>query len=192
MEALYVTIVDRYTFGPGNHNIFSNWILWTLGKLNPTFAHIRDKSTLVSKGHSIFCGQASFLLMSLANDIGIRSRHIGLNGHVVMEAFYDGGWHLYDPDLEVVAKNAFGKVLSLSELMEDQYLLGKAYGGPKIAAIPLILTTEDNTFMTYPPGTWFTWKSQVLYLAEKVANYLKYLVPLSALLIGLVAARRKR
>ena len=123
--------------------------------------------------------------MSLANDMGIRSRHVGLNGHVVMEAFYDSGWHLYDPDLEVVVRDEPGKVLSLTELTEQSHLLRDAYGGPKSAAIPLILSTEDNTFMSYPPGAWFIWSSQVLYLLEKVTNYLKYLTPLFLLAVGL-------
>lgn len=189
MDSLYATVVERFTHKSANHTFFSNWTLWAMGKLHPVFSTIRDERTLVSKGNSLFCDQSSFVLMSLANDMGITSRHVGLNGHVVMEAFYDSGWHLYDPDYEVVARDEPGKVLSVTELADQSHLLRDAYGGPKRAAVPLILSTEDNTFMSYPPGSWFVWKSQVLYVFEKVTNYLKYLTPMFLLAVGFSLAR---
>ena len=188
MELLYVMVIERFTHKSANHNLFSNWILWALGKFHPYFAHIRDERKLVSGGHSLLCGQSSFLLLSLANDIGIRSRHVGLGRHVVMEAFYDNDWHLYDPDMEVYVRDSNGDVLSVQELSNpnNDDLLRAAYAGPKEDIIPTLISREDNTFMSYPPGSWFVWKSQVMYLMEKATNYLKYMIPLFLFTLGII------
>jgi hypothetical protein len=124
----------------------------------------------------------------LANDIGIRSRHVGLGRHVVMEAFYDKDWHLYDPDMEVFVRDSNGDVLSVEELSNrnNDHLLRAAYRGHKEDIIPTLISREDNTFMNYPPGSWFVWQSQVMYIMEKAANYLKYIIPLSLFTLGIM------
>lgn len=185
MQTLFDVVAERFTFKSADHNVFSNWLLWGLGQVHPAFNHIRSERTLVERGHSAFCSQASFLLMSLANDVGIRSRHVGLNGHVVMEAFYAGAWHLYDPDLEVIPTAADGSVVSVSALADDPALLERAYDGARQSVIPYIRSIEDNTFVSYPAGSWFVWKSEVLSHVETVAEYAKFTLPVMLILFGL-------
>lgn len=192
MDALYKTVTERFTHGLARHNIFSNWLLWTLGQLHPAFSTVHDEESLVSRGASTFCSQSSYVLLSLANDVGIPSRHVGLNGHVVMEAYYDGKWHMYDPDMEVVVPDESGRLLSVSALAAREDLLRQAYAGPRATVIPFFTSTVDNTFMSYPPGAWFVWKSQVLYLFEQIAAYLKYLLALLLVILGVTAARTWR
>lgn len=103
MEILHAVIVDRFTHGDAQHTIFTNWILWVLGKIHPAFAHIWDADIAVSRGHSLFCDQSSYLLLCLALESDIRARHVGLDGHVVMEAWYNNDWHLYDPTASFAA-----------------------------------------------------------------------------------------
>ncbi len=192
MDALYLTVTERFSHGLARHNFFSNWLLWTLTQLHPAFGAVNDEHSLASRGSSLFCSQSSYVLLSLANDVGIPSRHVGLNGHVVMEAYYDGEWHMYDPDMEVVAADETGRLLSVSALAGRDDLLRQAYAGPRATVIPFIASTVDNTFMSYPPGSWFVWKAQVLYLFEQVAEYLKYLLALSFLIVGVLLSRAWR
>ena len=184
MQSMFDLVSLRFNFNAAHHNVFSNWLLWGMGLVHPAISHIRDPEVMVSRGHSLFCGQASYLLVRMALDSGIIARHVGLNGHVVMEAVYDGGWHLYDPDMEVVPLAADGRVLGLDELVRAPHLLERNYAGPKAVVIPYLRSIEDNTFMSYPQGSWFVWKSEVLFRFEQLAAYLKYVLPLVLLLMG--------
>ncbi|WP_066632845.1 hypothetical protein [Desulfolucanica intricata] len=190
MEILYRTVAERFTHGnQAQHTLFSNWLLWGLGQVQPSFVYIRDPDTLLKQGHSALCSQVSYVLLCLAERAGIQPRHVGLNGHVVMEAWYMNDWHLYDPDLEVVAKDSTGSVLSVETLSQNADLVRQVYTGrgdhafiEKIVAI--ITSREDNTYMTYPVGSQFEWKSQVLMKLEQGAQILKFIIPVLIILIG--------
>jgi len=45
-----------------------------------------------------FCDDSAANFAALARSAGLGGRVWGLSGHVVAEAFYDGAWHLFDPD----------------------------------------------------------------------------------------------
>ncbi len=184
MEILYAVVADRFTTGDVKHNIFSDWILWSLGWINPHISSIRDVRKMVSGGYTLLCGQSSYLLVTLANEMGVRARHVGLSGHVVMEAYYDEGWHMFDPDTEVIAKDESGHVVSVERLSNDLDLLQRSYPGIKSNTVPIIASKEDNSFASYPQGSWFVWSSQLLFLVEKATRFLKYLVPLFFLAVG--------
>lgn len=191
MKVLYKTVCDRFTHGDkARHTLFSNWIMWGLGKVSPGFSYIKDPNNLLRYGHSALCGQVSYVLLHLAEQAGIRARHVGLNGHVVMEAWYGGDWHLYDPDLEVVPVNKSGYVVSVEELSRNRGFIRDAYNGRgddgyinKIIAI--MASREDNTFVSYPVGSMFNWKAQVLLKIEQVAQVLKFIIPGLIILVGL-------
>jgi hypothetical protein len=187
MMALYGLVTERFTHGDADHTVFSNWLLWGLRQIHPAFAHIRQPETMVQRGYSLLCDQSSYVLLQLALEQGIRARHVGLDGHVVMEAWYDDDWHLFDPDLEVVPQNENGRVLSVEELVHSPGLLDHYYGKYKSENVPVVAilgSRENNTFMTYPQGAWFEWKSNVLFWLEKVAERLKFIIPAILLLVG--------
>ncbi len=192
MKVLYETVIARFTHGNrANYNLFSNWILWGLGKIHPAFSEINDPDALLKNGHSGLCSQTSYVLLRLAQKAGIRPRHVGLYGHVVMEAWYDGDWHLYDPDLEVSSKFGEKPVLSVAALSEDENLAAQAYAGrgddkyvKEIAAI--FASRENNTFVSDPVGSMFEWKTQVLSLFEKAAQILKFIIPALLILPGVI------
>jgi len=186
MLLLYEVVISRFTHNAGaKHTIFTNWILFLLGKIANPLGFIWDPDIFVSKGHSLICSQSSYLLMQLAIQNGIKARHVGLNGHVVMEAWYDNDWHLFDPDAEVVPRDTSGRVLSVEELSRNMILLKNEYPAMKGDFVPIIASREDNSFVSYPTGAYFEWKSQVLYYFEKIAQLLKYLVSLIFVVFGL-------
>lgn len=188
MHVLYNTVIERFTHHEAKHTFFSNWGLYLAGKLHPAFPHIRDSDLMLKNGYSLFCGQSSYLLLELALEHGIKARHVGLDGHVVMEAWYDSDWHLYDPDLEVVPYDAFGRVLSVEELAQNQELLEKYYGPHGVTHI--VGSRQNNTYMSYPEGAWFEWKSNVLAYFEKLMEFLKFLLPLGFIVVGVVLIKR--
>lgn len=188
MDVLYRTVAARFTHGEASHNIVSNWILASLGRLHSTFSHIWAPRIMVAKGHSLLCDQSSYLLLSLALENGVRARHVGLNGHVVMEAWYDSDWHLYDPDLEVVPYDATGRILSVEELALNPVLLANYYG--RHGVVDIVGSRQDNTYVGFPLGARFEWKSQLLADFEAVMEVAKFVIPLAMMLSGLLLARR--
>ena len=73
--------------------------------------------------------------MQLADKAGIRPRHVGLFGHVVMEAWYDGEWHMYDPDFEVIALDDSGSVLRRTTVLSPTLPVASSYGKLKFFSI---------------------------------------------------------
>jgi hypothetical protein len=157
------------------------------------FLYIRQPEVLVKKGHSSLCSEQAYLLQTLAESAGIRTRAVGLYGHVVMEAWYQNEWHLYDPDLEIMPfmdNEGGGYILSLDELARSPELVRGYYQGRGTkeyiqSIIDIISTRENNSFTSYPRLALFEWKSNVLFYLEKSANILKWLMPTIFLLLGL-------
>lgn len=184
MQVMYDIIADRFTHAEATHTLASNWILYLAGFVHPTFRHVWSPERFVSHGYSLFCDQASYLLLHLAHAHGFKTRHIGLQGHVIMEAWYDNDWHLYDPDLEVIPTNAQGRVLSLDELAQDESLLSLYYG-PHTDMVALIRRRENHLYMSTPEEARFEWKGNVLAKLETVTEVLKFAIPLLLILLGL-------
>ncbi len=195
MQVLYETAAARFTHGnQDRHNLFSNWILWGLGKVNDTFTAIYNPETLLKNGHSTMCGGVAFVLVHLALKSGIQARHVGLYGHVVMEAWYDGDWHLYDPDMEVVLTDATGDVLSVEEAAKNKSLALDWYTREGIGQygaqfVEMIASRENNTHMTYPPGAQWIWKAEVMELFQSMTEILKFVFPIAFMIAGVVLVR---
>lgn len=100
--------------------------------------------------------------------------------HVVIEVFYEGSWHLYDPTFGVEFLNANGKVASYKELRLNPELISPAIFShyrqkyPQIALdyIPNIYTSGHHHYyyMVYDanqyPHAWFAYKGDVLYVSQ--------------------------
>ena len=152
-----------------------------MGQIHDSFLHIHNPNILLSKVYYGFCDQQSYVLLKLALKFGLHGRHVGLNGHVVVEIFYDNEFHLYDPNLEVIPKNKNGKVLSISELIQDDFLLNKYYDSN---TIKLLKNIEDHNYISTPAGSWFVWKANVLYKFEVLMEYFKFIFPILLIIIG--------
>ncbi len=50
--------------------------------------------------------------------------------------------------------------------------------------VKIITSRDDNSFVSYPAGSQFEWKSQVLLRVEQAAEILKFAIPLVMILIG--------
>ncbi|OAD19767.1 membrane protein [Candidatus Thiomargarita nelsonii] len=196
MRILYDTVKKRFTHGDkAKHTLFSNWLLYLLGKIHPAFAHLLDPDLMLRYGHSVLCDQSSYVLLHLALKADIPARHVGLGNHVVMEAWYENDWHMYDPDMEVIPVDKYGNIMGVNALARDETLNREVYnkeGGDKEYIEEIAATLPDrknHTFVSYPPGAWFVWKAEVLYKFHIMAEYLKFIIPLMFLVISTVWLR---
>ena len=85
---------------------------------------------IIERG-SQYCGHLSVTLATLLS-VAYPTRILDLsdggsppNTHVVVEVFYQGQWHLYDPTFGVKHKNKDSKVASYKELRLDSSLISK-------------------------------------------------------------------
>ncbi len=198
MFILYDLVARRFTGGNAQHSIWSNWVQWTarqaLGNRYPAVGMMFNPDNVLKYGHSGFCAAQSFVLVRLAKQAGIRARHVGLASHVVMEAWYDNDWHMYDPYLEVIGGPDPQHVHSVELLMDnlDRPLsLYKDRLQPEL--IRRIFGRRDLVnFISEPPWSYFHWSGQTLLYAGFAARYLKFLIPLFLMLLGLRFTRQSR
>jgi hypothetical protein len=162
MDILYGVVSDRFTHGDrATYNLYSNWILWAVGTVSPRHRYIQDPDALLRNGHSAMCGETSYILLRLAGMAGIPSRHVHLNGHIVMEARYSDRWHAYDPDFEVLVRDEDGNILSVAEAAGRPDLLRRAYSGrgPSTqteSVLTIYTNTGDDMYVSYPPKSFFS------------------------------------
>lgn len=95
-----------------------------------------------------FCDDCATNFAVLARKAGLQSRVWGLSGHVVAEAFYDGQWHMFDPDHQVFYRNPQGVIAGVEELAQHPELITKTprdpIGTPSQLIADLYTSTNNN------------------------------------------------
>lgn len=120
MEALWAFIT---------RNPFYHWCEAREGReITGEFGIVYDPVKAFNVYGTVICYQVADLLANMAQEAGIKARTRSFPyKHKVMEAFYDGGWHLFDAqyDCQAIYYKADGKtVASLNEVDADpQYYL---------------------------------------------------------------------
>lgn len=200
MFALHEATARRFSSGEfAYHTLLTNWLMW-VGKVSlrgamPEFGRIAHYEPLLKYGHSALCGQVSYVLVHLARLAKIPARHVGLglNSHVVMEAWYDNDWHLYDPYYEVVIRSPDNVVLDAMQLARQPDLVESAYRGrvPPGRAVQFF-DRSLMTFATQPPYAAWHWKGGVMIILDRVAEVMKFVIPGIFVLSGAIRLVRRR
>jgi Transglutaminase-like superfamily len=94
-----------------------------------------------------FCDDSATNFAVLAKGAGLRARVWGLSGHVVAETYFDGGWHMFDPDGEIYYLEDDNETIASVETLQRRPDLLRRYRSPIMDAEKLVriyTTTEDN------------------------------------------------
>lgn len=169
----------RFVHGLSRENLFTAYPQ-QLGGSSLKAAYSPDR--ILRLGNEGFCSQQSYILTRLANDLGLSARQVGLNGHVVAEVWYDDDWHMLDPDYELAIRGAHGQIASVAELERDRPRLVSAYGSKAPAVIGFYQSRQDNA--SYPAGSYFVWKADVLLYVTQALQVFKWVFPLLLLAAG--------
>tara|TARA_Y100001980_G_C14535154_1_gene311652 strand:- start:111 stop:1454 length:1344 start_codon:yes stop_codon:yes gene_type:complete len=113
-------------------NFVRNKVQWDY-PLNLTEEVSEPLKLLYVYGYGL-CDDKASALVNLAGEIGVPGRLIELGPpgyHVIAELFYDGEWHLFDPDGGAYYQKN-GKVLSLNAIKEDLSVLDRFDGNDLI------------------------------------------------------------
>ena len=104
---------------------------YVAGKLNydETQPELGSPRRVLERG-SEYCGHLSAAMETLVAIGNYRTRAVnGIDGkhppgtHVIVEVFYDGGWHLYDPTFGVKFRNKDGQVASYKDVRLDTSMI---------------------------------------------------------------------
>lgn len=72
------------------------------------------------------CGQQAQVFVDACTLLGQPARIVGLDGHVVVEAFYDDQWHGFDPDYGVIYRVG-EEIASVQQVADDPQLARQLY-----------------------------------------------------------------
>jgi len=97
-------------------------------RLNYHWPHIPtwDSIDLLNSYGFALCGYQSQMYCQITAAGGLKSRTLHPPHHVIAEAFYDGGWHMFDCQVGWFARNRKGAVASVAELKADPTLVTDA------------------------------------------------------------------
>lgn len=102
-----------------------------------------------------FCSDSAYAIAALSEAAGLTARVAFLDGHVVAEVQFDGSWHMFDADHEVIYRAADGHILSVDELAADpSAILATPFDpvGADTAFMASIYTsTAHKTFVPFAP-----------------------------------------
>jgi hypothetical protein len=107
------------------------------------------------------CGEAAILTFYLVRDRDLPARLYALGGHIVMEAYEDGRWKMFDADYGVFFVNREGEIASVAELEQDGslitdpvlYMETPGPYSPYTEGYAQLFTTLDNFPMSDPVET---------------------------------------
>jgi len=85
-----------------------------------------DSIDLINSYGFALCGYQSTMFCQICQAGGIKARTMHPPRHVIAEAFYDGGWHMFDCQVGWYALNRKGQVASCAEMKADPTLVTKA------------------------------------------------------------------
>ncbi|MCH8313605.1 MAG: transglutaminase domain-containing protein [Nitrospinae bacterium] len=175
-RGLFELISRSFIHTPSEYRIKAgdNWIMWLGGTLfDRRYFKSQDPDFLWKKGGG-FCSQAAIIFVAKGKELGLKTRLIGLKGHVVAEVYLpDKGWRMVDPDMGIFWDHdldSFG--VNPSEEQVKSELLARGHS-EKISRhfSRIYVSQENNSRNEYPtaPNRFFL---------EKVCNWLKWLIPL--------------
>ena len=95
-----------------------------------------------------FCDDSASALAVLSRAAGMRARIHGLEGHVVGEVFYGGGWHMLDADHQIYYRMPAGHIASVAELAANPEIITATpkdpAGSDSVSVARLYTTTANN------------------------------------------------
>lgn len=142
------------------------------------------------------CTQSSAALTWLWHQAGLESRAAWWTGHAVSEVYYDGDWHMYDPDHRVFYTTADGNVANVAMVVADPSLVASGAGsngldpaGWTIAQMEALYRGAQVTYgeydLWYPEPTYSLDPGEILYLnSENIIADVIYLPVQGAWAVG--------
>ena len=168
--------------------IYENWIMWLAGKMYRPAGRTQDAALLV-KGGAGNCSERTQVLMDIFKLNGLNFRIIALNGHVAEQVLFNGQWMVTDPDYGLVYKGDMQQMATEQGLMYADSVLA-ANGFDKTMREKYLYfwkTGNDNILSPLNKMS-----STRLYKAERISQWLRWIIPTLILFTCIIPWKRKK
>ena len=135
------------------------------------------------------CSEAAQVLKDIVEYKGLTARFVHLGGHIVLEVFINERWYVADPDYGV----AYEAPLEVLETRNGESriktrMARRGHSAETIQHVIKIFRESDKNWRL-PEGTVL---SPRLYIIEKAADYLKWIIPSIFLVLGIVKKKAEK
>jgi len=181
-------IRSRFYHGYSEYNASTNFLASVISKITINGLRAVVIPDDILKYPYAACSQQSIVFMEILKRKGFTTREVGFKGkstgHFCFEAYYEGGWHFYDPDMEpdnnvLTAYNH----PSIAMLVRHQDILLQAYSQyPKEKVLDI--------FPTYFYGQVNSFPAPRAIIFQKVTKLLSYSIWIFFLLLFIMARKK--
>jgi transglutaminase superfamily protein len=184
---LFELISQSFIHTPSFYKIkpWENWIFWIGGVVfGEKYLKSQDPDTLWKRGGG-YCNQAAIIFVAKGQDLGLKTRLIGLKRHVVAEVYLpDIGWRVVDPDMGIFWDHDLGSFgVNPNEEQVKNKLLTLGFSKEISLHFARVYTSQENNFRAEHPT------APNRFLLEKFSQWLIWLIPLGLIVGGLVKRR---
>jgi hypothetical protein len=175
---------------------WSNFILWGLGEIDPALYRYTYAAWRPALGRSAgMCSQVTLILVGVLRDRGYDARIVQLAGHTVVTAeVAPGTWYVLDPDVGVAFRQSLPSLERDPELVRPHYERRYArlgHGDPAFAAGVMVGFYGPDGNQVEPQGG-NEMLGELWVLRERLAQWLKWLLPAGLLVAALFAFAARR
>ena len=166
---------------------YENWMMWLAGKIYRPAGRTQD-ATLLVKGGAGNCSERTQVLMDIFKLNGLNCRIISLNGHVAQQVLFKGQWLVTDADHGLVYKG---------DMKQMETEAGLAYADSVLTVNGFSKEMRDKYIYFWKTGNDNVLSplnkvsSTRLYTAEKMSQWLKWIIPVFLLIICIIPMKRK-
>ncbi len=175
-----------HTESYNNIKLWENWILWLGGTLlDRRYLKSQDPDFIWKRGGG-HCSQAVTIFVAKGQQLGLKTRIVGLSGHVVAEVFLpDKGWRVVDPDMGIFWDHDLGSFgVNPNEEHVRNKFLALGYSEKISRNFSRVYVSQENNFLREFPT------SPDRFLLEKYSHWAKWVIPFGLVGFGLVIRGR--
>lgn len=166
---------------------YENWIMWLCGKIYRPASRTLDAKLLVKAGAGN-CSERTQVLMDIFKLNGLDCRIISLNGHITLQVFFNGQWMVADADYGLVYKGDMHQMQTAGLQFADSVLSKNAFSDElRKNYLYFWKTSSDNILLPLNKES-----STRLYKAEKLSQWLRWIIPALLLIICIVPYKKAR
>lgn len=161
------------------YSLSENYLLYFGGFIHEYISSPQYPQSIIRGGGGL-CSEISAVLKHILGEADVTARFIGLQGHVVLEVELDEKRVVADPDYGIVYEYPLEELEERGEEIIPPLLEEVGYPGDMVEPVVEVFTDSEGN-VVLREGEHLSGR---LYIIERTAGFLKWLIPAGFLLLG--------
>lgn len=111
--------------------------------------YLHDPIRLLTQFGYGYCDDINAVFSNLVRQVGIQTRMLKLDGHIVPEIFFDQSWHLLDASFQFYERDAQGRIVSLEKFQQEPELVHQAFRKSSISKLIKLFSSYSKQLSSY-------------------------------------------